>query len=243
MAPKTKKTTTKASKPTRATSSSTSSTRAKSTSQQGKTFFRTGTWVAVLVFAAVIAAIVYLNRNPIEDAESEITPVAEEAPLFAEGSVVTSIEVKPLEGETVKLERNESQAWVLTQPDEVDADQAMAEAAASQITALRIITEVDNSKDPSIFGFDQPAYIITIGFEGGTTSTLEIGDTTPSENGYYVRMDNNKFYVVTLSGIGALTNLASAVPYLNTPTPIPTATSTPLPTETPVPATEISPTP
>lgn len=243
MAPKTKKTTTKPSKPSKVVSNSASSTRAKSTSQQGKPFFRTGTWVALLVFAAVIAAIIYLNRNPIEDAESEITPVAEEAPLFAAGSVVTSIEVKPLEGETVKLERNESQAWVLTQPDKVDADQAMAEAAASQITALRIITEVDNKKDPSIFGFDQPAYILTIGFEGGTTNTLEVGDTTPSENGYYVRMDGDKFYVVSLNGIGALTSLSSAIPYLNTPTPIPTATSTPLPTETPVPATEVSPTP
>jgi hypothetical protein len=243
MAPKTKKTTTKTSKPTRTATSSAPSTRSRSAAKQGKPFFRTGTWVALLVFAAIIAAIIYLNQNPIEDAEAEITPVAEEAPLFAEGSVVSSIEVKPLEGEAVKLERNESQAWVLTQPDEVDADQAMAEAAASQVTALRIITEVDNKKDPSIFGFDQPAYILTVGFEDGTTSTLEVGDTTPSENGYYVRMDNGKFYVVSLGGIGALTNLASAVPYLNTPTPIPTATSTPLPTETPVPATEISPTP
>ena len=60
---------------------------------------------------------------------------------------------------------------MLTQPDEVEADQGLAEAAASQITALRIVTEVDNTKDPSIFGFDQPAYILTIGFEGGTTST------------------------------------------------------------------------
>jgi hypothetical protein len=241
MAPKSNKTT-KAGKSTR-TPSASSNTRTKSAARQSKPIFRTGTWVALLVFAAIIAAIVYLNRNPIEDAESEITPVAEEAPLFAEGSVVTSIEVKPLEGETVKLERNESQAWVLTQPDEVEADQGLAEAAASQITALRIVTEVDNTKDPSIFGFDQPAYILTIGFEGGTTSTLEVGDTTPSENGYYVRMDGDKFYVVALSGIGSLTNLASAVPYLNTPTPIPTATSTPLPTATPVPATEVSPTP
>ncbi|MEN9564644.1 MAG: hypothetical protein RIR73_2888 [Chloroflexota bacterium] len=243
MAPKTKKTTTKASKPTRAATSSAPSTRTKSAAKQGKPFFRTGTWVALLVFAAIIAAIIYLNQNPIEDAEAEISPIAEEAPLFATGSVVSSIEVKPLEGEAVQLERNESQAWVLTQPDEVEADQGMAEAAASQVTALRIITEVDNKKDPSIFGFDQPAFILTIGFEDGTTSTLEVGDTTPSENGYYVRVDNDKFYVVSLSGIGALTNLASVVPYLNTPTPIPTATSTPLPTETPVPATEISPTP
>jgi hypothetical protein len=241
MAPKSKKTT-KAGKPTR-TKSASSTTRTQSVARQGKPIFRTGTWVAVLVFAAVIAVMVYINRNPLEPADSEITPVAEEAPLFSEGSIVTSIEVKPLEGETVKLERNESQVWVLTQPDEVEADQGLAEAAASQITALRIVTEVDSSKDPSIFGFDQPAYILTIGFEGGTTSTLEVGDTTPSANGYYVRMDGDKFYVVALSGIGALTNLSSAIPYLNTPTPIPTATSTPLPTETPVPATEVSPTP
>ena len=56
MAPKSNKTT-KAGKSTR-TPSASSNTRTKSAARQSKPIFRTGTWVALLVFVATIAAIV-----------------------------------------------------------------------------------------------------------------------------------------------------------------------------------------
>ncbi|NWF62848.1 MAG: DUF4340 domain-containing protein [Chloroflexi bacterium] len=207
-----------------------------------KSAFRPTTFIALIALAAVIGAAIYLNQQAETAAEAESTPAAEESFLFAQDAIVNSIEVKPAEGQTVALERNEKNAWVLTQPDEVEADQGLSEAAASQITALRIIDPIENTSDPSIFGLDAPAFIMTIGFEDGTTRVLEIGDKTPTNSGYYVRTDDGKIYVAALSGISALTNLVTTPPYLNTPTPIPTATatSTPLPTATPVPATETS---
>ena len=208
----------------------TKTTRVKLAPKQEKLVFRMGTWITIIVLAMVVGAAIYMNRQAEENAAATETPAAEEEFIFTQDVVVNSIEVKPAEGDTVKLERNESQTWVLTQPDKAEADQSLAEAAASQIAALRIITPLENVDDLSAYGFDEPDYIITISFEDGTTNVLEIGDTTISGNGYYVRMDDNKFYVVSLSGISALTTLAAIPPYLNTPTPIPTATSTPLPT-------------
>lgn len=242
MAPKTTKST-KAAKSTRAAKTTTRSPRTQSAPKAGKPVFRTGTWVAVIAFIAIIAATIYMNRQAETEANATETPAVEEAFVFAGDSLVTSIEVQPAEGDTVKIERNEEKAWVLSQPDKVEADQGAAEAAASQIGALSIITEVDGQKDPSIFGFDTPVYTITVSFEDGKTSVLEVGDTTPSQSGYYVRVDDDKVYVVSFSGIDALASLTFAPPYLNTPTPVPTVTSTPLPTETPDPATEATPTP
>ena len=240
MAPKTTKTT-KAAKTTKA--KSTRAPRVQATPKAGKPVFRTGTWIAVIVLIAIIAAAVYMNRQAEEKANATETPAPEETFIFAEDSLVTSIEVKPDQGDTVKIERNEEKAWVLSLPDEAEADQGAAEAAASQVTALGIITEVDNVKDPSDFGFDVPVYTITVTFEDGKSSILEVGDTTPSESGYYVRVDGGKVYVVSMNGIDALASLTFAPPYLSTPTPVPTATSTPLPTETPAPTTEATPTP
>jgi hypothetical protein len=224
------------------TKSTTRTTRTAPTSKKNKPVFRTGTWIALMVLVIVITTAVYINRQAEQTIEAEITPISEETLLFTESIIVNSIEVQPLDGETVKLERNAENAWAMTLPDEAEADQGMSEAAASQIAALRIITEVDNTKDPAIFGLDEPVYVITIGFEDGKTSTLEIGDTTPSGEGYYVRTGDN-IYVIGLGGLSALTNLATTPPYLSTPTSVPTATSTPLPTETPVPATEATATP
>ena len=111
----------------------------------------------------------------------------------------------------------------------------------SELGALLIDNEVEG--DPSIFGFDEPAYVITAEFEDGTTGTLEVGDLTPTNNGYYVRLNNDKMYIVSMTGIDSLTNLVNFPPYLSTPTPVPAATETPLPTETAVPATEAESTP
>ena len=228
-------------KTTKPTTTRTKKTKEASTPKPGKPVFRLGTLITLVLFLAVIGAAYYLNQNPIETEETaDATPTSETAFVFDAESVVTSIEVKPALGETVKLERNEEMVWMLTQPIEGEADPAFAEAAASQIPALSISSEIDG--DPSIFGFETPGYTITVGFEDGKASTIEVGDTTPTETGYYVRVDGKKMYIVGLEGIASLTQLVDAPPYLATPTASPTAS--PIPTETPVPATsEATPTP
>jgi len=187
--------------------------------KQQKPVFRTGTWITLLLLAALIGLAYYLNRNePI--AETEATPALEATFVISEqDGNITGIEIKPVDGETVKVARNGEKVWALELPSATEADQGLVEAAASQITALKIIGEVD--ADASILGLDEPAYVITIEFADGTKRTLEVGDTTPTRSGYYVRVDKKKTLILTLSGIDSLTNLTRFPPYLNTPTPTP----------------------
>lgn len=201
-----------------------------------KPIFGTGTWVAIFLLIFLIATTVYINQQA-ERAETEIPAAAQESNfVFENEGVLASVKIEPAEGETFLLERNEENAWVLKLPFETEADQGLAEAAASQINALQITNELQ--ADPSSLGLDAPAFVITVGFLGGAKHTLEVGDKTPTNNGYYVRLDNQRILIVTVSGIDSLINLTLNPPYLNTPTPTPTATSTPLPTETPAPPTE-----
>ena len=243
MAPKTTKSkTTRSTKSTRSTRA-TQQSAAPVSSRPARPLFSTATLVTLALLVALVAAVFFMNRKAEETASATPTPGEVQTFVFDGTSLVTSIEVKPLEGDAVKIERNEEKVWVLTQPEEVEADPAASEAAATQVTALAISESIPDNSDPAIFGLDNPAYTITIEFEDGKTSTLEIGAATPSEKGYYVRVDKDKMYSIEKAGIEALTNLVSAPPYLSTPTPIPTATETPLPTETPVPTTEASSTP
>lgn len=229
----------KATKPARKSVAKNTRATVAEPSRPVKSAFRPGTWITLIVLAAVIGTAYYLSQQPETEAQAEGTPVPEETFLFGQDAQVNSIQVQPIEGETVALARGENQAWALTQPNEAEADQGLAEAAAAQITALRIIDPLFDVSDPSVFGLAEPAFVITLGFADGSTSVLEIGDVTPTNSGYYVRTDDGNYYVVALSGLSALTNLVTAPPYLSTPT----ATSTPLPTATPVPATETSTTP
>ena len=187
--------------------------------KQQKPVFRTGTWITLLLLAALIGLAYYLNRNePI--AETEATPALEATFVISEqDGNITGIEIKPVDGETVKVARNGEKVWVLELPSATEADQGLVEAAASQITALKIIGEVD--ADASILGLDEPAYVITIEFADGTKRSLEVGDTTPTRSGYYVRVDKKKTLILTLSSIDSLTNLTRFPPYLNTSTPTP----------------------
>lgn len=212
-------------------------------SRQGKPVFRAGTWVAVIVFALVIGAAIFINRRAEEKANATETPAAEETFVYDESLVVSAIEVADADGNSSRIERNEDQVWVLSKPEKAEADPGAAEAAATQIGALRIITPIENADDLSIFGLDKPAYTITVEFEDGDKSILEVGDKTPTENGFYVNVDGEKVLVVAVSGIDTLENLLSSPPYLNTPTPSSTPTSTPLPTETPSPTTDTTTTP
>ncbi|NJN79535.1 MAG: DUF4340 domain-containing protein [Anaerolineales bacterium] len=220
---------------------STKITKTKSTSapKPSKPVFRAGTLIALAVFAAIAMLAYFLSHSAEEIADADITPTVEAAFVFNTSSLVKSIEVSSELTEPVKVERNAENVWMVTLPNEIEADPALVEAAVSQIASLKINDEIEG--DPSIFGLDQPAYIITIEFEDGTKNILEVGDSTPTNNGYYVRLNQEKMMILSLSGIDSLINLADFPPYLYTPTP--TATATPLPTETPVPAIEATPTP
>lgn len=212
-------------------------TKSTSASKPTKPVVRTGTWITVIVLVLAIAGAYFINKNAEATAEAEITPTVEAQYLFDATSIVKSIEVTRLAGEPVRLERKDN-AWVLTKPFETEANAGLAEAAASQISALQINQEITGN--PSDYGFDEVSAIITLEFDNGNKNILEVGDANPIGTGYFVRLDNQKILLVSLSGIDSLLTLADFPPYLNTPTP----TVTPLPpTETLVPTIEATPTP
>lgn len=203
------------------------------------------TWITLLLFAGIVAFAVWLNNRP-ETPPADATEAPTVSFVFTdEDGLPTSIEVKPAEGEAVRVARNEDNLWMLELPDEAEADPASAQAAADSISTLRIIQEVQY--DPEVFGLEEPAYVITIKFSGGSEHVLEIGDASPIGNGYYVRIDEEqKIVVVSMDGIDSLLTLLDFPPYLNTPTPTalpPTETLTPAPTNTPPSPVTVTPTP
>jgi hypothetical protein len=211
-----------------------------------KPIFGLGTLVTLVVFAGLILLTIFVNRKK-ETTIAETTPTEGIAFVFdgSEGNLA-SIEIKPAEGAAVKLVREDKTGWAFELPNKAEADQGMVEAAASQISSLQVVSPIDGKL--SVFGLDKPAYVINLEFSDGKKRTLEVGDATPTNSGYYVRLDGKKLVIVDLTGISALTQLVDFPPYVSTPTPVITLTATELPpTETstaaPTSETGITPTP
>lgn len=208
---------------------------------------RRSTVVYIIVLIAMVGAYFYLkNRNQAEpDVAATVEPTQEVSYLFtADSGVPSSIRIEAETGEIIELRRDADNAWVLTQPFEAKADQASSEAAASQITTMRVLDRIPEM-DLEVVGLKVPAYTITIVFTGNKERTINIGVVTPSENGYYVQDESNKeVMIVSKSAVDALLGLLTTPPYLETPTPSPIpSTETPVPSPTPVVGTPSSATP
>jgi hypothetical protein len=186
---------------------------------------RGSTVVYIVLLLVLVGAYIYLNNRE-QPAEVELTlePGAEVSPetyLFTgEEGTPTSIRIASKDGETVEVARGEDGAWALNEPNEAKADQASAEAAASQVTTMRIVDTVPDV-DPEIVGLQDPEYVLTIKFTGGGERTVDVGVITPTESGYYVRDPADQIVIVSRSSMDALLGLLTSPPYLETPTPAP----------------------
>ena len=196
---------------------------------------RRSTVVYLVLLLALAGAYYYLNhREKPADIEVTAEPGTEiaQAYLFtAEDGTPSSIHLESKAGQVVEVARGADNAWALTQPVEAKADQAAAEAVASQITTMSILDTVPDV-DTKLVGLETPEYVLTVKFTSGVERTVDIGVITPSESGYYVRDADGKVIIVSKSAIDSLLGLLDNPPYLETltPSPIPpTATLTPLP--------------
>lgn len=196
---------------------------------------RRSTVVYIVLLLALAGAYYYLNnREKPADIAVTTEPSSEvtQAYLFTpEEGTPTSIRIESKTGDTVEVARGADNAWAVIQPIAAKADQAAVEAAATQITTMRILDTIPDI-DPKIVGLETPEGVLTVNFKNGGKRTVDIGVITPTESGYYVRSTEGKVVIVSKSAIDSLLGMLIAPPYLETltPSPIPpTETLTPPP--------------
>jgi len=204
------------------------------------------TWIllAILAILAITLAVTQKNADdenlPALNTDEPASPAPTLAYLFpGEEGVVTSLLIESREGDSIGFER-QGEVWVATAPFHAETTPGAVEAAASQVTALPIEKSLD--LNPSDVGLDSPAYTITVGFTSGAFVVVEVGEKTPTENGYYVRKNDGLVLVVSSYSLDSLLGLLKTPPLVETPTPTPappteTPTVTPAVTETGAPPT------
>jgi len=198
---------------------------------------RRSTVVYLLLLLVLAGLYYYLNhREQPADIAATLAPESQVSYLFtADDGLPTSIRIEAKTGETVEVARGADEAWALILPIQAKADQAAAEAAASQVTTLHILDNVTDI-DPEIVGLSVPEYTLIIRFTSGVERKAEIGVITPTESGYYVRDADGEIVIISKSSLDSLLGLLTNPPYLETPLPsTPEAGTPPVETATPVP--------
>ncbi len=185
---------------------------------------RRSTLIVLIVLAALVAFSLYLRNQQAKQA-ARPTPTEGSSAVFpTTDGAPTGISIQASGGSTVEFARDQTGTWIVKQPLAVAADQAASEAAASQVTGLRILSNVQLGLD--IVGLVTPADTMTVAFASGSTHKLLIGSVTPIQNGYYCQLDGGPVIVVDKPGIDALLGLLTAPPYLATLTPVASSTLT-----------------
>ena len=174
-----------------------------------------------ILLLLILAGVYYYLNNREEPADIAVTlePQEEVSYLFSfDLGAPTSIRIESKTGETVEVERNAENAWALILPTEAAADQASVEAAASQITVIQILDRLPDIS-PQDVGLNDPEYKMDLKFTSGVERNVEVGVVTPTESGYYVRVDGGEIVIVSRYTLDSLFGLLNNPPYMPTETP------------------------
>jgi hypothetical protein len=179
------------------------------------------TWILLAVFGLAIGAYFYLKAHPFKSSTPATpSPTTSETQFLINTTdeVLSTLNIVDAQGNSVQLERDASGNWTITQPKSSTADQSQAEAAETQLYALKVTTTLETSPSAEVLGLNPAAYTITLVFSSGRQQVLEVGGLTPTNSGYYVRLEN-KVYVISQTSLDALLQLMQNPPYSATPTP------------------------
>ncbi len=185
------------------------------------------TVILLAIFVLVVAAyLIIKNRTTSLAAQSTPTAMGNTYLVTQADGVLQVLRIIDSQNRAFQMQRDTSGTWQITLPTSGTADQALANAAETQVGALRIVTKLDNQLSLTDAGLDSPSFTIELTFIGGQKHVIQVGMLTPTSSGYYVRFDSGNLYVVSQSGIDPLVNLLTAPPFPATATPYPTNEAT-----------------
>ena len=129
--------------------------------------------------------------------ESERPPASEsdtsEQAFDIESDNILSLSVSSRGNEATNLSRNGSnEDWEIIAPFSAAVDENAASAIANSLASLEIRRVVEEeAPDLSVFGLSSPTFSVEFTTEGGSSTTLSVGDETPTGSDRYATLDGS----------------------------------------------------
>ena len=196
---------------------------------------RRSTWIVLVVFAALSALVIYLQKRPAPEA-SQLTPTPEKSLVFGlDVNLVTGLRIIGPDGRAFYATRTSDGNWTLVEPANPNPiDSAKVESNLQQLLALQTLSRLEAPPALEAVGLVAPAHIVEIQLSDGSRHRLEVGNQTATASGYYVRVDNTELLVANKFTLDPILAMVKTTPLMPTPTPEPSQTPTePVATDTP----------
>lgn len=186
--------------------------------------------LALLAILAVLGGYVFFvekdkappTPTPFPGAAPVTTPIALTTGLSED---IQAINIRTPEGRAV-LTRPPGGNWLVTAPVVGEADQIRVATSAGRLAPLTASREISATGKLSDFGLDPIQTSLTITRKDATTDEINIGDSTPDGQNYYVRKGNSgSLYLVSKLTIDDIKKFVT-----DPPLPKPTPTAAPPPT-------------
>jgi len=181
---------------------------------------RRPTWILLAIFVIVLAAAWLWQRNSTKKAEAAPTPTSAPMLLDIDPNNIRDLKIKDAQGKQLYLRRLGGGVWIMTEPERQNVDMDKVTTVVQSIAFIDILSTLSTPPPTDQIGLATPAYVVTITDQTGKSTIFEVGAETPTQTGYYIRM-NGTVYVVSKMNIDNLVDMLK-----NPPVAPPTATAT-----------------
>lgn len=203
---------------------------------------RKNTLVLVVVFVVLVAGFYWFQKYkeqnptvPVSDSPTVEPPVY----LFDFTSeAIVGVTIEGTDGQVVELQKDADGTWLMSQPPTLPeaVDQTPISSAISQIGTLRVLNELTVPPALDAIGLDQPGTTINLTLDTGDTVKMDVGASSPTGSGYYVRVNGGSPKLVDKYLLDQFTGFLTTPPLLPTPVLTDTLSITPtLDLSTPIP--------
>jgi hypothetical protein len=161
--------------------------------------------IAAVVLAGLSAAVWWSNKAEAAKANKPASDAAPKVLAINEGEM-QQIEIKKRDGEDTIAKRDDAGKWSITAPKPLPADQGSVSSVAASVSNLNAERVVDDhATDLPSYGLAPPVDRITFTTKGGKSSTLLIGDDTPTGSNVYAMVEGDpRLYTIANSNKSGL---------------------------------------
>jgi hypothetical protein len=205
------------------------------------------TLILIAILALLVGYFVLVEMRQEKPAEETAKPL-----LSIKADDIERITVRDNKSTLSAEVVHEGGVWRITEPFELEADQARLDSLAASVAELTSHRTIPKEQtDLTAFDLAQPPFTVAIGLKDGKEEILQVGDKNPDGGSYYVQHQGDAaVYLVYTYSIDDLKRLITEPPReptatpTGTPVPSPTASPTPVvtPSVTPTPAGTLTPT-
>lgn len=162
---------------------------------------RKQTWILLGVFIIALVGTILLENNPDLVKSSQTPTTSPTSPaMMLEGwqsNDIAWMEFLDGQGNQLRIMKNSEGKWVIDSESGDAVDAGTVEEIRSQIAAAQTIAHLDPGYDTDAIGLSIPVYTLTVRNIQGQESVIQIGQMTPTQTGYYVKVDNSAPVVVS----------------------------------------------